>query len=153
MAIKDIFKFSRKTFFDPGSWLGLGELTAYNKVIGSTLKTTFTKDETHRVETFEQALKRLNVTESELQESAKRFRVYALFFLALSVMTFLAGFYYLFEYGTLSGWVLAMSVTLLFGANAFRFDFWHFQIKHRKLGCTMQEWWHGQIGPPKDPAA
>ncbi len=153
MAIKDVFKISRKTFFNPAAWLGLNELSAYNRVIGSTLKTTFTKDEAHRTETFEQALKRLNVSEAEIQENAKRYKAYALFFLALSLLTFLVGFYYLFEFGTFSGWVLAMSVTLLFGAHAFRFDFWHFQIKHRKLGCTVQEWWRGQIGPPKDPAA
>ncbi len=152
MAIKDIFKISRKTFFNPGAWLGLNELTAYNHVIGSTLKTTFTPEKKLRTETFEQALERLNVTEADLQLSAKLYRWYALFFLMLSVLTFFVSFYYLFKYHTFAGWILAMCVTLLFGVNAFRFDFWYFQIKHRKLGCTVAEWWSGKLQAPKDPA-
>jgi intracellular multiplication protein IcmV len=152
MAIKDVFKISRKTFFNPGAWLGLNELTAYNRVITSTLKTTFTPEKSLRTETFEQALERLNVTDADLQQTAKIYRWYALFFLMLSVVSFLVAFYYLFEFHTVAGWVLAMSVSMLFGANAFRFDFWYFQIQHRKLGCTVAEWWSGKPGAPKDPS-
>jgi intracellular multiplication protein IcmV len=151
MAVKDIFKFSRKTFFDPGAWLGLNQLASYTRVIGSTLKTTFTPEKALHTESFEEAMARLNVTESDLQEIASRYRLYTFFFLALSVISFLAGFYYLFKYGTFAGWVLATSVGMLFGANAFRFDFWCFQIKHRKLGCTFDEWWRDKVGSPKDP--
>ncbi len=153
MALKDIFSISRKTFFNPSGWLGLNELTAYTNVISSTLKTTFTSDKALRTETFEQALLRLHINDADLQHSAKRFKWYAILFLMFSLATFLVGFYYLFEYHTFSGWVLAMVVSMLFGAHAFRFDFWHFQIKHRKLGCTVSEWWSGQVGVSKDPSA
>jgi intracellular multiplication protein IcmV len=152
MAIKDIFKISRKTFFNPTAWLGWNELSGYNRVIGSTLKTTFTSSETQRTETFEQALQRLQVTDAELQETTKRYRLYALFFLILALGSLLAGFYYLFVYKTLAGWVLATAVALLFGSHAFRFDFWYFQIKQRKLGCTVSEWWRNKVGMPKGPS-
>jgi len=153
MAVKDIFKISRKTFFDPGAWLGLNQLVGYTRLIGSTLKTTFTPDKITRTETFEQALQRLNVTEEDLQHLTTRYRWYTLLFLVLGLLSFIAGFYYLFAYHTVSGWILAMTVSLLFGANAFRFDFWYFQIKYRKLGCTVAEWWSGKLGAPKDPSA
>lgn len=153
MAVKDVFKITRKTFFDPAAWLGLNQLVSYTRVITSTLKTTFTPDKALRTETFEQALQRLNVTDEDLHHIRTRFRWYALLFVLLGVISFVVGFYYLFAYHTLSGWFLAMAVAMLFGANAFRYDFWYFQITQRKLGCTVHEWWSGRIGTPKDPAA
>lgn len=145
MAIKDVFKISRKTFFNPSAWLGLHELTGYTRLISSTLKTAFTPDKSQRVETFEQALERLNVTEADLQHNAQRYQLYAWIFIALSVGACLASFYYLFHHGTLAGWCLAMVVAALLAVNAFRFDFWYFQIKHRKLGCSLHEWWQGKL--------
>ena len=133
MALKDIFKISRKTFFNPAGWIGADELSGYNRVIKDTLGTTFSKPKPQRVETFEQALQRLNVTDADLQKTASLYRIYSLFYLLLTISAFLAGFYYLFKYGTFAGWVLAMMVSALFGAQTFRFDFWYFQIKHRKL--------------------
>ena len=152
MAFKDIFKISRKTFFDPTAWLGWNELSSYNQVIGGTLKTTFTPDETRRTETFEQALQRLRVTEADLQETAKRYQLYRLIFLLLSIGSLLVGFYYLFAFKTLAGLVLAIAVASLFGAQAFRYDFWYFQIKQRKLGCTVDEWWRDKVDSPKGPS-
>ncbi len=145
MAVKDIFKISRKTFFNPTAWLGTHEISGYTRLIGSTLKTAFTPDKTRRVETFEQALERLNVTETDLQRNAQRYQLYAWVFIALSAGSILASFYYLFHHGTFAGWCLAMVVAALLAANAFKFDFWHFQIKYRKLGCTVEEWWRGKL--------
>lgn len=153
MAIKDIFKISPKTFFNPGAWLGMNELTAYTRIIGSTLKTTLTPDKPQRVETFAQALKRLNVTDADLQRNARHYRLYALIFATLAVAACLMSFYYLFHYGTFAGWLLAMMMAILFAAHAFRFDFWHFQIKHRVLGCTWDEWWNGKPAARKGPPA
>lgn len=152
MAVKDVFKFSRKTFFNPSAWLGLDQLIAYNRVITSTLKTTFTAEKTEHAETFEEAMVRLNVTEAELQERAQLYRWYTLLFLLLGILSLGTGFYYLFAYHTFAGWLLATCVALLFGAQAFRYDFWHFQIKQRRLGCTVAEWWSGKVGTPKDPS-
>lgn len=153
MAIKDIFKVSRKTFFDPSAWLGVNELSAYTRIIGATLKTTFTPAKPQRTETFEQALKRLNITDADLQHTAKNYRLYALIFAALGVAALLVGFYYLFHYGTFAGWILAMMMAMLFAVHAFRFDFWCFQIKHRMLGCTFDEWWNGKPDAKKGPTA
>ncbi len=151
MAIEDIFKISRKTFFNPSAWLGTKELSAYTRIIGSNLKTTFTTPKPEHIETFEQALQRLNVTETALQQNADRYKLFALLFLVFSVCAFLVGFYYLFRYGTLAGWVLAMTVALLFAVNALRFDFWRFQIRRRQLGCTFREWWVDKLGKTKGP--
>lgn len=153
MAFKDIFKFSRKTFFDPAGWLGANELSLYNRVIGNNLKSTFSTPKPQHTETFEQALQRLQVTETDLQNTAQAYHAYYLFFIILSLSSFLGGFYYLFAYRTLSGWILATTVSILFAAQAFRFNFWYFQIKQRKLGCTFIEWWLGKVGIKKDPMA
>jgi intracellular multiplication protein IcmV len=144
MAIKDVFKVSRKTFFNPSAWLGYTELKAHTRFLWQNLKLTFTIAKPQRIETFEEALIRQNIIEADLQVTAKRYRLYSLIFVALASGALLASFYYLFYYDSWQRWCLAFVVSLLLGANAFKYDFWLFQIKQRKLGCTFDDWWHNK---------
>ena len=144
MAIRDVFKISRKTFFDPRGWIGYDELKAYNKIIISDIKSSLKPATPTYSETFVEAMERLNVTEADVQETAKRFLIYTVLFVVLAGISFATAFYLLFTHGTFSGWILALCCTMLLLVQAFRYHFWHFQIKHRKLGCTFKEWWQGQ---------
>lgn len=150
MPVKDIFKISRKTFFDPAGWIGYNELKAYNKIIWSQLRALATPAAAQRMETFEQAMERLNLTEADVEKTAQQYLIYAIIFVILAALAFAAGFVLLIAYGTFFGWVLAMASTAIVLSQAFRFHFWHFQIKHRKLGCTFQEWWKGDIAKDKE---
>lgn len=152
MPVKDIFKISRKTFFNPTGWLGYNLISSQFRWTKDVIKELFTPARSLREETFEQALIRLNLTEEELQERAKIYLIYALIFLSLGACTFAYSFFLLFYHGTFSGWILAMGVTALFLVQAVRFDFWRFQIKQRRLGCTLHEWWHGKINPEDPPS-
>ena len=66
MAVRDIFKVSRKTFFNPTSWIDLEALIYQNKTIWSVLKGLFTKPAVERTETFEEAMKRQDMTEADV---------------------------------------------------------------------------------------
>lgn len=151
MAIRDIFKISRKTFLNPSAWIDMDSLRLYNNTLKRFLTPLFIPAKPQIEETFEQAMERQGVTEEDIQSAQKNYYNYAILFVIISCLAVLFGFYLLFMHGTFAGWLLSFAAAALFLAQAFKFHFWYFQIKHRKLGCTFQEWKKGKIiekGPP-----
>ncbi len=146
MPVRDIFKISRKTFFNPAGWIDYESLKAQNQTIYGALRRLYSKESAERVETFDEAKVRLGVTDEDLQASATTYRMYALIFLILGLVVFAYSFYLLFEHKAVSGFILSLAVSGLFFATAFRYDFWVFQIRHQKLGATFAEWRRNLLG-------
>ncbi|OGT38564.1 MAG: hypothetical protein A3F11_04730 [Gammaproteobacteria bacterium RIFCSPHIGHO2_12_FULL_37_14] len=144
MAVRQAFKISRKTFFNPRAWFGYDSLKEDNKTIWVLLAELFSPPGVVREETFEEAMQRLNLSEKDLQLTARNYYLYALFFVVLGSSVLVYAFYLMIQYRLFWAWLLAMSIASLFYANAFRYHFWFFQIKHRKLGCTFAEWRAGK---------
>lgn len=145
MAIRDLFKLSRKTFINPGGWLDFQGLKEQNATIFSVLKSLFVTAPPAREETYEQARERLGLTEEDTQASASLYRTYALFFGLIGLVVFLYSFYLLFT-KVLMGFLLGLCVAGLFFAFAFKYDFWSFQIRQRKLGATFKDWKENLLG-------
>lgn len=139
MAIKDIFKVSRKTFFYPSAWLDIESIKNNNIAIWTVLRNLFKKDQPVRTETFEQAMKRQELTEADVNKVEKDYRIYVFIFVVCGLLVFAYSCYLLVNL-MLAGWLLALAAAALFFAQAFRYDFWAFQIKQRRLGCTFAEW-------------
>lgn len=152
MAIKDVFKVSRKTFFNPRSWLGYDQLKSNTQLVWSVIKDLITPAKADITETFEEAMHRLNVTEADLNNKAQVFFSYAILFVLFAAISLLFGCYYLFHHKALLGCLLSLAVTALFLSQAFRYHFWYFQIKHRKLGCSFEEWRRGKPYDEKESA-
>lgn len=150
MAVKDIFKISWRTFFNPSAWIGINELKGYTQIYKEVIKNTFEKPKPRHRESFTQAVKRQGLTEKYLKTIEKQYFITCIVFLVLAGLTFVASFVYLIHHKTFAGWLLGLSVTALLLTQYFRYSFWHFQIKHRKLGCTFAEWRSGKIHHPKD---
>jgi intracellular multiplication protein IcmV len=146
MALKEIVKVNRKTFFNPSAWLGYDFLKAQTLFIYGLFKQVFAKPTPEHEETFEQAVKRLHLSEKAIHETQQSYFLYAMGFLILSVLTIIFGFYLLLVHATLAGWILSLPVAALLLSQAFRYHFWYFQMKHRKLGCTFKEWKQGTFG-------
>lgn len=144
MSLKDdaksAIKISRKTFFNPSGWVGYSLLKSQIQSTFDFMSNAFTPAEAARKETFEQAMERLNLTEDYLKKTRTRYLIVAVVFLVLALGTVVAGIDLLIHHGTFAGFVLAIPTATLFFVNAFRYHFWAFQIKKRKLGCTFQEW-------------
>ncbi len=152
MAIKDIFKINRKTFFNPSAWLDIGNLSFISKGIWAIVKPLFVApaDPAHQ-ETFEEAIARLNLTEDDIKEREKHYLLFTYLFLILAVAVFGYSFYLILYFKTFLGFCLGLTVVTLLLSQAFRFHFWFFQTKYRKLGCTVQEWWDGKINTTQGP--
>lgn len=150
MAVKDVFKVDRKTFFNPQAWIGYDFLKDQNLDMFGIVKRLFYTAKPQREENFNQAMERLGLNENDLKEVQKDNYFYAWMFLLLAGSSLFLSFYMLVQHGSLSGLILGLAVMILFLAQAFRYHFWYFQIKHRKLGCTFEEWRHGKIQSSKD---
>jgi len=134
--------------FLPSGWLygEVEDLKNQNVTIFRILKALFTKSVPRQEETFEQAMERLGLTEEDVKKTASTYRLYAFFFLFLSACIFVYGFYLLFTTLSLAGCLLAMAATSVCLAQAFRFDFWAYQMRVRKLGVTLTEWKKSILG-------
>lgn len=144
--IKQAFKISRKTFFNPRAWFGYDFLKDQTQSIWTLAKTIFSpKIETPAAgETFDDAMRRLAITEPALHLLQKNYFYFSLVLSSLGLLGFIVAFLFLFNLH-LVDFILACCVGAILFSQAFRFHFWYFQMKHRKLGCTFAEWYSGKI--------
>lgn len=150
MAIRDIFKINRKTFFNPTAWLDVENLKRQGSILYRILRGSFTTLQPTYRETFEEAKKRLNLNEATLKALLTRYRIYTVIFVIIGLVTFTYAIYLLFAYHEFFGCLLGLAVAALFFSQAFRFDFWAYQIKRRKLGVTFNEWYRSVMGEKGD---
>lgn len=143
-TVKNIVKVNRKTFFNPRRWFQYDTLKGQVLYLYDFGKQVFTAATPEREETFEEAMERLNLTESDIQTTANNYFLYSIVFLVIAVIAFIISFYFLIVHSSISAWILGLAGTALLVVQAFRFHFWYFQIKHRKLGCTFEEWKRGK---------
>lgn len=100
-------------------------------------------------ESFEEAIKRMNIDEQTLEQ-----RKNALFRLSV-LMLLVAGFVFVYMwyqlfFGTYIAAIVSLVVTMIGLVLAFRYHFWYFQMKTRKLGCSIDEWFRqGLMGEKK----
>lgn len=124
-------------------WVGAGYL---KKSIGQTCnlaKSLFTAEKPEHQETFEESLVRLNISAADLKiRETQLVRLFAIHLLiALVIFSYSI---YLFYSANWAGGCMSLCLALYPLALAFRFHFWLFQIKQRKLGCTIKEWWNNK---------
>ncbi len=150
MAIRDAFKITRKTFFNPLGWLNYNEIKSYTKIIWANLRGISTVPEAERTETFNQAMQRFGATDADIKQLSETYLLYTIFLVIFAALAFAGAFVFLIAYGKLAAFILALVCSGILLCYAFRFHFWHFQIKHRKLGCTLAEWWRGSPFADKD---
>lgn len=88
---------------------------------------------------FDELVEKMALSDEDLKNRLTNFRrLYILMIVA--AFFFYAYAMYQLLYGGLLSVILALVVMFVCVALAFRYHFWHFQIKHRRLGCSLTEW-------------
>jgi len=123
------------------SWDALKDNTTYVK---DSTRGLFSVEKPRRQETFEEAVARLNLTESDILDRQKSFLRIAMVIGTLGILTLFYTLYLLWN-ASFGSSALALTVTLLCIATACRYHFWYFQTKNRKLGCTIREWLDAKV--------
>ena len=140
MALRDVFKISWKTFVNPIGWLDYDALKRQNQLLFGIIKQILTPERPTRIETFAEAIERLQLTEGDIQAGQRRYRRYALFFALLGLTVFYYAFYLIFRYQSFAGFTLSIAASALFFVYAFKFDFWSLQMRRRELGLKFADW-------------
>lgn len=122
------------------SWLGLDNLRDVTGKVGTTARSVFTPEQPEQVETFEEALRRLNITAADLEKRHQEFRRLMFIYLLVAIAFFVYSLYIVIAFGNLMGFFIGLALTVFALTFAFRYHFWIYQIKHKKLGCTFKDW-------------
>ena len=139
-----------KPFVDVSSWLNLDQLKNYGKSISDIGKSLFIAQKASRNETFEAALKRFNLSEAELQKKAEDLHKLSVIFSVFAVCLLAYFIYLLVTHGSIMAIIVTLVLSSVIFAKAFSYHFWVFQIKKRRLGCSLQEWFkEGLLGIKK----
>jgi intracellular multiplication protein IcmV len=128
-----------KPFVDIPRWIGYRQLLTTNRSLLAFAKRFFIPQQATINESFEDALLRLGVTEADLAQRLKEFTRLLWIWITLLIISIAYGLYLLSE-NALRGFFPCLGISFIILTQVFRYHFWIFQIRHRRLGCSFQEW-------------
>lgn len=131
------------------AWFDWERLRGFTLYLTNGFKQLFVPQQNVESESFTEAATKLNINDETLLTKQKAlFRLSIIMTVAACAILGYAG-YQLF-YGSLKAMFVSLVVTFVALTLAFRYHFWYYQIKHRKLGCTFDEWFRqGLLGEKK----
>jgi intracellular multiplication protein IcmV len=137
-----------KPFVNFPAWMGLKQISSSGKNIKETATALLRQTKSTRQETFEEAVKRLGLNEQILKQRQQMFFRMAVAYSVMALALFSYAVYLLITDHFAAGFMsLVLTVVLL--TLAFRQHFWYFEIKQRRLGCTVKEWFFHILGVAK----
>lgn len=146
-----IFKSSKEKGFRPrivdlrvDRWLSVDYLKETTSHFKAILNDIVVPKRARYSETFDEAVHRLHLTDSELAQRKLEFSRLFYFFIILSLFVIGYGLYFAFHGHFISA-IISFCLSIYSFTQAFRFHFWLFQLKNRKLGCTLREWFNSSI--------
>ncbi len=142
--ISGFFGFMGRHFFNVRRWVSYDFLRNSGVDIYKSGRAVFKAPTLEKPESFDEAVKRLNLSEYNLKNRYNACRNTFVVFLIFAALLAIYTLYLLFH-GVFLGAILALAVTALVSVHAFKYHFWMFQIKNRKLGCSFDEWKSNKI--------
>lgn len=130
------------------AWIDYDRSKAALKYITDGLKRLFVP-QVQQARDFEEVVEEYGLTEETLQKRAQSLRKIAIRMLFIACLIFAYTIYLLFT-GIFMAFILSLVVTCIALTVSFRYHFWYFQIKQRKLGCTIGEWYRIGIKGEKE---
>ncbi len=126
--------------FKVTKWAGLDQIKDSSKSVVNLGRNLLTAEQANYVETFEEAMQRLNITEAELNARRKEFTRLMFIYLFVSLAIFTYSIYVVAVHKNFMGFMMGFAITIYSLTYVFKYHFWIYQIKHKKLGCTLREW-------------
>lgn len=128
-----------KSIFNVRRWSDYDRMKSFTVYLGEGFRRMFVPQTATTGESFQAAISKYNLTEKDL--IAKQKSLYFLSMLMCLAAALLFGYaIYQLIYGSVAAVIISLVVCLIALVLAFRYHFWYFQIKVRKLGCTFDEW-------------
>lgn len=144
-GVKDFLK----SFINVPAWMGMNHLLRTANDISTLSRDLFTfKRPPLREETFEEAVARFNLSETDILQRQKAFGRLAAFYLFIAVCLGVYASYLFYK----AAWLpVLMTLVLILVACSFAFKehFWYAQMRQRRLGLTFKDWLLFAIGKSK----
>ncbi len=121
-------------------WMGLDQIKRNTTGVYRIGHAVVTPEQADYDETFEQAMQRLGLTEEILQQRRKEFTTLLFIYILAAIAIFAYSLYIVINYKNFMGFIMGLAVTVFALVHAFRYHFWLYQIKHRKLGSSIKDW-------------
>ena len=133
-----------KQVFNFRYWFDLDRVKAFTSYLVEGFQKMFVPQVAKKTETFDSAVKRMKLNPDEL--AAKQTALLRLSLLMCAVAGLIFGYaVYQFYYSAYKAVLISLVLMLIALVLAFRYHFWYFQIKERKLGCSLYEWYRQGI--------
>lgn len=126
--------------FDLRSWFDFDRIKSFTLYLMNGFKKMFIPQTGNYGEAFQDAMVRFHITEKELHNKKNALLRLSLLMCGVSICIFGYAIYQMF-FGNVKATLVSIVVTFIALALSFRYHFWYFQIKKRKLGCTFHEWY------------
>lgn len=125
------FQFSR--------WMGMAEIKNNASAIKGLFNSITDKEKPEFSETFEEAVTRLELSETEITQRTLNFLklTWIYLFFACCVLAYAV---YLYSIGDSLGMFMCFPVISVLCSFAFKEHFWYTQLKHRRLGMSAKDW-------------
>lgn len=143
-GVRTGMKWAFKPFVNVHEWIALGTLLQTFRGLFSSINDTMKPAAPGTAETFDEALARLGIPPTRVQALQRYFFKMAFLMAFLGLLAVLYVLYLLFA-GFFGVSIFAFLIALIMFAYAYRYHFWYFQLKSRKLGCTFREWLNAKV--------
>lgn len=149
MGIIKSFKRGLKPFTNIRGWSDYDRVKSNTKNLSDSIRDTFSPKKARYPETFEQACERFHLTEKDITQRRRQYMLLTIVQLLLGVGIFVYAIDLLMS-KSLPGGIASVALGFVMLTMAMRNHFWYFQIKKRKLGCTLKEYFYeGLLGVKK----
>ena len=139
-----------RTIFNPKVWMDLDQVKHSTNYITNGTKKLFTMKEKVSVgEGFDATMKRLGIDNAGIEKQKKSLFRLSLLMVFLSFCVFSYSMTLIYS-GSFHSAAASLVIFLVILALAFRYHFWYYQLKVRRLGCGLTEWFmSGLLGVDK----
>ncbi len=120
-------------------WADVARLKSFTVYLKSMVIRLFIPQQHTVTESFAEAIAKLKLSERDLE--LKKNALYRLTWLmlvfAMGILCYVA---YSIYYSAITAALISLVLFMVALVLAFRYHFWYFQMKKRKLGCSFSEW-------------
>lgn len=139
------FRRGIRRYFDIPRWIGAEHIGSQFRNIKAMMQSMTNPPPPEREETFKQAIKRLNMTQEDLEERQKNLFLMACIYFTLAIIIIGYGLFLLYAKKWMA-MLMCIPIAAVLLSFAFREHFWFTQLKHKRLGFTFKDWWKAFLG-------
>lgn len=138
-----------KNVFNVRKWSDFDRMRAFTNYLGTGIKRMVIPRKeavADTKKTFAATVSEMKLSEKDLAARSKGLYRLSILMCVIAFCIFSYAVYHMI-YGSIKAVIVSLVVSLIALVLAFRYHYWYFQIKERKLGCTFKEWYRqGLLG-------